>query len=144
MDGVKLPQPEGWDDKSMIAYNARERPESGIIPNIVITQAAFGDAAGDTPVERIKAFANKQIAEMKDKLPEAAVQSQTLLQVAGRPAAEVNVTWQHGASRLAQLVTFVARNPSQVLICTGTAAENEFDQHRDAFRRAVQTVQIAS
>jgi hypothetical protein len=144
MDGIRLPQPEGWDDKSMIAFNARERPDSGIVPNIVITQDSFGDVRGDTPLERIKAFANKQLSEMKEKLPEPVVHSQTLIQVAGRPAAEVNVSWQHGTNRLSQLVTFVARNPSQVLICTGTAAEADFEAHRDAFRRTLQSVQISA
>jgi hypothetical protein len=144
MDGINLPQPEGWDDKSMIAFNARERPESGIVPNIVITQDSFGDVRGDTPVERIKAFANKQLVEIKEKLPEPVVHSQTLIQVAGRPAAEINVSWQHGTNRLAQLVTFVARSPSQVMICTATAAEAEFEQHRDSFRRTLQSVQISA
>jgi hypothetical protein len=144
MDGIRLPQPDGWDDKSMIAFNARERPESGIVPNIVVTQDSFGDVAGDTPVERIKAFANKQIADMKEKLPEPVVHSQKLIQVAGRAAAEVNVSWTHGANRLSQLVTFVARNPSQVMICTATAAEAEFEQHQEAFRQSLQSVQISS
>jgi hypothetical protein len=42
MEGIRLQQPEGWDDKSMIAFNAPEMPESGVLPNIVVTQDGFG------------------------------------------------------------------------------------------------------
>jgi hypothetical protein len=144
MDGIRLPQPEGWDDKSMIAFNARERSPSGVVANLVITEDEFGDVQGSTPVERIKSYANRQVSEMKDKLPEPVIHSQTLTQVAGRPAAEVSLSWQHGATRLTQLVTFVSRNASKVMICTGTAAADEFEQHKQVFRQTLQTVQISA
>ena len=144
MEGIRLPQPEGWDDKSMIAFNARERSPSGVVANLVITQDEFGEVQGSTQVERIKAFANRQVSEMKAKLPEPEIHSQTLTQVAGRPAAEVNLSWQHGTVRLTQLVTFVAQNASKVMICTGTAAADEFEEHRQSFRQTLQTVQISA
>ncbi len=143
MEGIRLKQPEGWDDKSMIAFNAREMPESGVLPNIVVTQDRFGTVQGANPAERIKAFAEKQIGDMKAKLPEPEIHSQMLTQIGGRAAAEVCVSWRHGNTKLSQIVTFIARNDDQVTICTGTAAESDFEGHRDAFRRMVQTMQIA-
>jgi hypothetical protein len=144
MEGIRLQQPEGWDDKSMIAFNAPEMPESGVLPNIVVTQDGFGDVRSGNQAERIKAFAEKQIADMKAKLPDPVIHSQILTQVAGRAAAEVHVSWRHGNTKLSQLVTFIARNDKTVTICTGTAAESDFNEHRDEFRRMVQAMQIAA
>ncbi len=143
MDGIRLSKPDGWDDRSMIAFNAREMPQSGVLPNIVITQDHFGDIAGDNQVERIKAYADKQVSDMKAKLPNPVIHGQVLSQVAGRPAAEVTISWQNGATRLSQVVTFIARDAGKVMICTGTAAENDFDAHKASFREMLHSVQIA-
>ena len=143
MDGIKLKQPEGWEDRSMIACNGKTMPPSGVLPNFVVTQDKFGAMAEGDPIERIKAFAQKQVTDMETKLPSSSILSRTLTQVGGHHAAEVIVTWLHGSVRLCQIVTFTAWDQERVVISTATCAEEDFAELEPIFRRLIASLKLS-
>lgn len=142
MHGIQFTQPEGWEDRSMVALNGKTMSASGVLPNFVITQDRFGAITEPDPVERIKAFAQKQVADMQAKLPSPVIISRALTQVSGRPAAEVIVTWLHGSVRLCQIVTFTMRDTERVVISTATCAEEDFGAQEPLFRTLIASLKI--
>ena len=143
MDGIRLTQPEGWEDRSMIACNGKTMPPSGVLPNFVVTQDSFGSINDPDPAERIRAFAQKQVTDMETKLPSPVILARTLTQVSGRPAAEVIVTWLHGSIRLCQIVTFTARDAERVVISTATCAEQDFAEKEPMLRTLIGSLKLS-
>ena len=139
---VTARQPDGWVDRSMLAYSAPKAGRSGVAPNVVVTTDDLSSARGSNERGRIADFAGRQVAEMKEKLPSPVIHLQQPTQVDGREAMEVLVTWAQGAVRLTQWVVFVHRSPEQAVVATATAAEREFADHRDTFAEIVYSLKL--
>jgi hypothetical protein len=142
MDGIVLAQPAGWVDRSMIAFNAGSTPASGLAPNVVVTQDRFGDVPEHGERDRIIRFAEKQIAEIKAKVPQVVLHERTKGYVAGRPAALLLLSWQGGGHRLTQRIAFIHRDTNRVAIFTATAAATDFSEYQARFEQALQSIQF--
>jgi len=142
MDIVKLSRPDGWIDRSMIAYSSPEMPQSGIFPNIVITKDNFGNTFGTSLSDRINLFANKQLDSMKNQLIEPVIHDRQLFTILDRPSVEIYLSWLSGQTRIKQRVVFIAYDEEQVVISTATAAESEFNEYRDSFIAMINQLQF--
>jgi hypothetical protein len=142
MEGINLVQPDGWNDLSMIVYSSREKTGSGVAPNIVITQQDYADVPVAGAGSRIERFAEKLLADIRTKLPEAFVHVRRRQLVAGLPAANVIVSWLSGSQRLIQSVTCIERNASHVVIATSTAAAHEMEYFKQQFEEILRTLSI--
>ena len=84
--------PDGWVDRSMLAYSAPKAGRSDVAPNVVVTRDDLSVVQGANDRERIAAFAARQVSEMKEKLPSPVIPLQQQTEVDGREATEVLVT----------------------------------------------------
>src|SRR5579871_5984626 len=99
MLGVEMLKPDGWLDHSMIAYKLEQMPASGVLPNFVVTQDAFGDDPPPGP-NRIGRFADRQLKVMRPQLRDFLVMMKRLENVCGRAAATLFVSWRAQSSQI--------------------------------------------
>lgn len=143
MIGIRVVRPEGWADKSMIAYNADRMPPGGVLPNFVMTQDVFG---ADLPQQhdRVVQFAERQLTIIRSNLADLKVVEKRRETVADKPAATLLIEWSAQGNRLSQIVTFIERDAKHVVIATATCAKSDFNHYRDVFLRLLHSIEFES
>jgi hypothetical protein len=131
---IKLERPKGWVDRSMVVVAAPPpTPPSGVSPNLVVTEEAFGpDLLAYAAEDRLREFVRRQLGEMREKLPKAELIDRRLGVQGGGRFADVLIAWDSPQARLRQWVRFIDRGEGAV-IATATCADREFDQFEGQF-----------
>ena len=130
---IRVERPAGWVDRSMLVVSAPQpAPPSGVSPNLVVTEEAFGpDLLAYPGEDRLREFVRRQLVEMQAKLPKPELIDRRLGVQGGRRFSDVLIGWDAPQARLRQWVRFIDRSEGAV-IATATSAEREFLQFEAA------------
>ena len=138
---IHLTPPEGWSDRSMLAYAAPARPAQQLTPNIVVTRdSRVEDPPGQ--LETFDAYIERQLAEIGSRLGGLRIEQRQSGSVNDITAYDLRFTWQSAQGPVRQRTVFLKGPDPQVLTFAATAAEHEYDAYREHFERALASLRI--
>ena len=112
--------PDGWTDRTMIAWSAPSSPSQPIPPNILI--------AYDKPRvgEGLAAYVDRQLKDLSGKAVAFRLDLKRDVTLSGRPAVEVVFCWDNNGTILKQRQLYSILSGGRVVSIVNTAREADF------------------
>ena len=129
---VGFEAPEGWDDKTIVAFAAPVEPGK-FSPNVVMTKDKL--KAGET----LRSYADRQIMELARRLEGFDLMESGDRTLGGLPAMEYRFTWTSEHAELHQRSVMTASG-SDVITFTGTSTHDEEAALDEAMDKLLATV----
>jgi hypothetical protein len=117
-DDIHFAYPNGWIDRSMIAFAAPSVPDAAVAPNVLVVKDLATE--GSSP-ER---YVDKQLVEAAQRFEGFILIDRLQLAVDGHPAAGLNFAWISGGLKLRQQQIFVVVMPVLYLIIFTSLADH--------------------
>lgn len=134
---VAFDAPEGWEDRTIIAFEAPKAAHShGVYPtsiSLILVEKK--------PVS-LSTFATQQVAHLATALPKFELVSQQNVTFGGLPAIELLFNWQLSDGGVTQRMTIFER-VGKVWSFTCSALRGAFDQNVPAFDRIARSIKFA-
>ena len=134
--------PPGWQDKSMLILSAPNPGESGVTPNMVVTQLPPPTDLPADPQARMNALLDRQVAEMAEQLAGFREVSRRVDAQDDRAMAELKVDWHNAQAKLTQNLTFVRDAEGGFIVATATAGRGEFAEADPLFRDMLKSFRL--
>jgi hypothetical protein len=128
--------PDGWQDRSIVAFSAPLKPKQTVMPNVVLTC----DSVSNT--EAASAYADKQLVELAKKLEGFNLSSRRELLVADVPGVELVFTWRGGNGVLKQKQIFFTTGYGLILTFVASALVTDFSEMEPVFQAILDSIQI--
>jgi len=140
LDGVSLPQPAGWSDRSLIAF-ASPQTGDGLPASITMSRDERLSPA-DPPGESFDAYVDRQAQVLEGNLPGFQLRQPSPLGAGSDEVRDLFFTWRSGAIGLTQWVVWLAMKDGTVLTFTATSESSKYEEHRPVFEHSLRTVVI--
>ena len=145
LSDVKMAGPDSWIDRSMLVFSAPPHStSSGIAPNIVVVTEKLQQPALSDPAGFIANYGRSHLATLEKSFVDFSQHGEFERVVATRSAFEVRVSWDNQGIRIAQLVVFILKNKSEVVIFTASASADEYYQHAQHFEHAIASLRFTN
>ena len=130
---VTFDVPQGWEDRTVVAYASPKSADKTAITNFVMTRDTL------SPGETMQTYADRQLAEIAKRLPAFELLDSVEVRLGGVPASQLLFCWDGANGPLVQRLTMVVL-ADKILTFTSTAPKNLADQmapHFDAILASV-------
>lgn len=139
VQGMRMTQPDGWQDKSMLILSSDRAGQSGVVPNMVVTRDRLPTDLPGEPRLRMDTLIDRQVAQMETQLARFAIVSRRVDDGDNRATGELKVDWESAQAALTQGLTFVDAGDGVLMIATATAGRGEYGEHEATFREMLQS-----
>lgn len=134
---VAFDSPDGWEDRTIIAFEAPTAAHShGVYPTSITL----------IPVEKkpipLATFATQQVAQLAKLLPKFDLRSQKNVTLGGLPAIELFFNWDLSDGAVTQRMTIFERG-GKIWSFTCSALRGAFEVHAATFERIAQSLKFA-
>src|SRR3954470_17913281 len=86
--------PREWEDRTVIAFSAPQRPNATTTTNVLVTRDKLGDE------EDVKKYADRQLVEMAKRLDAFQLYERKDIRVDGEPAIDLKFSWRGSGGTL--------------------------------------------
>jgi hypothetical protein len=136
---VAFEVPQGWEDKSVITFEAPRAPGRPFSPNVTLMRVPLAVPHG----QPLATFATQQVASLAQSLPGfELVEQRNDVRVGGVPAVQIVYHWKHPDGALTQRVTMFLRDAT-LWSFAATAVRGDLEQTAPLFDRILASFQIA-
>lgn len=117
----QLEVPDGWIDRTMVAWSAPPSPGNQVAPNILV--------AYDKPRtgESLATYVDRQLKDLSSKAQKFRLDLKQNVTLAGQPAIEVLFNWDSGNTVLKQRQIYALVPGGRVISIVNTARLPEFE-----------------
>jgi hypothetical protein len=129
--------PDGWEDRSVVAYSAAASKANPSAPNVVVTRDKARD--DDDPVK----YANRQLGDLAKQLNGFRLQEQRDVVIGGLPGRALLFTWLSPRGRIAQRLTMI-RLGSNVINVTTTVPNADAEKAAPVFDQILASMRFAA
>lgn len=112
--------PEGWRDRTVVAYTAPSAPGETITPNVVINRDPVEG------LESVYAYADQQLVELARRFDGFVLERRHERKVGGLPALETSFMWNSSGHKFRVRQVSVLLRSQTALTITATALERDF------------------
>jgi hypothetical protein len=127
--------PEGWEDRSIISFEAPRPPGSAVGPNVTLSHVAL------PPGQTLATFASQQVANLAGSLPKFEFVEQRPATVAGQPAVQLLYHWKHPEGGLTQRITLFSKG-EKTYTFTMTALRGDMDRQAEIFEKILASLTV--
>jgi len=120
--------PDGWVDRTMIAWSSPAAPGQAVNPNVLIAYDAL--LAG----EDLAAYVNRQLKGLMSKAQKFQLDLRRDMALAGKAAVEVIFRWDGGKSMLQERQIYTLLPDGRVMTLVNTAAASVFARSEAQFQ----------
>jgi hypothetical protein len=128
--------PDGWEDRTIVAYSAPGNADETNPPNVVVTREKL------PPGGSLRRYVNRQLGILARRLDDFELQEQRELNLGGLPAYEIVFQWAGENGVIHQRLAMVER-AGTVLHFTLSVAQAEAEAHQAAFDTILSTVRFS-
>jgi hypothetical protein len=125
--------PEGWMDRTMIAWSAPPVSGRAITPNMVITYDLV------QPEETLASYVNRQLQELMARIKTFQLDLRRDVTLAAKPAIELHFQWDSGNGMLKQQGIYSLLPDGRVMALVNTAAASDFYRFEPQFQAILQS-----
>ncbi|HEY5240067.1 MAG TPA: DcrB-related protein [Polyangiaceae bacterium] len=129
--------PDGWEDRSVVAYAAPSSRANPNAPNIVVTRDKLGE--GEDAVK----YANRQIGGLAKQLTGFRLQEQRDVVLGGVPAKELVFQWLGSRGRIVQRLAMIPQG-SRMINVTTTAPAADAAKVEPVFERILSSMRFGA
>ena len=127
--------PPGWQDRTVIAFAAPEKPGKVATATLIVTREKLG------PNESLRTYSSRQLAQVARVLDGFELHESRDVNVAGLPAVQHVFGWNAAAGPLVQRITFAAVSDT-VVGFTGTMPKSEVAELSPVFDQLLASVRF--
>lgn len=128
--------PRDWDDRTVVAFAAPEKPGQATNANLVMTRDKLA------PGEDVRRYGDRQLVELARRLDGFQLHDRQETTISGQPAMELRFGWMGQSGPLEQRLLFVAGRKPAVLSFTATMAKGEAPRLGRVFDRIFASLEI--
>ena len=132
---VAFDSPEGWEDRTVIAFEAPKGPRVPYATNVTLMSVESKPISPGT-------FATQQVANLSAGLPKFDLLSQKNASFGGLPAIELLYNWAPPDGAITQRMTIFERG-GKIWSFTCSALRSAFQQNLPMFDRIAASIQFA-
>jgi hypothetical protein len=125
--------PDGWVDRTMIAWSAPAVPGRPVTPNILVAYDVLQKG------EDLAAYVSRQLQELIGKAKKFQLDLRRDVALASKPAIELLFRWDSGNGMLKQRQIYSLLLDGRVITLVNTALASDFDRFEAQFLAMVQS-----
>jgi hypothetical protein len=133
---ISFDVPRHWDDRTLVAFAAPPHPSQAVAPNVVMTRDTLG------PTETLRAYADKQLAELAKRLDGFELGGREVTTLGGRPAVVLRFGSKGPNGPIVQRLAVVEGPRRGVWCLTLSASKADAEQSDPLFDRILSTVRV--
>ena len=133
---VSFETPDGWQDRSVVAYTCPKKSNKVHASNLVMTRDVLA------PGETLRRFTARQISDLAKELPGFELLEQRERQIGGVVASECGFTSEGGGGLIVQRLVIVALE-REIISFTATSPRSEATQLAPVFERILASVEFS-
>jgi hypothetical protein len=127
--------PEGWADRSVLAFAPAPKPKKAASPSFVVTREPIEEG------ETLRTFAARQLSHMATGLKEFKLRHNRDVDVSGAPAVQYEFSWAAPNGTIVQRIT-MALHETSVILFTASAPLALASGASELFDRVLASVQL--